>query len=184
MAPLSSFREPEIYPSGEPAPTILHALDADTGQIVAAALTTNDVDDGSQVGPLLDQVTTSVVSFTADGAYDQAGVYDSVAERYPEAAVIIPPRATAVLSDTAETEPTQRDCHLRCIAEHGRMGWQKRTGYNRRSKAEAAIARWKQVIGDGLRSRTDECRATEVEVVALALNRMLELGHPSYVRIA
>jgi hypothetical protein len=40
------------------------------------------------------------------------------------------------------------------------------------------------VIGDGLRSRTDECRATEVEVVALALNRMLELGHPSYVRIA
>ena len=31
-------------------------VDADTGQIVAAALTTNDVDDGSQAGPLLDQV--------------------------------------------------------------------------------------------------------------------------------
>ena len=46
-------------------------MDAETGQIVAAALTTNDVDDGAQVGPLLDQVTTSVASFTADGAYDQ-----------------------------------------------------------------------------------------------------------------
>ncbi len=63
------------------------------------------------------------------------------------------------------------------------MGWQKRAGYNRRSKAEAAIARWKQVIGDGLRSRADERRATEVAVAAHALNRMLELGRPSYVRI-
>ena len=98
--------------------------------------------------------------------------------------VIIPPRATAVPSDMAETEPTQRDRHLRCIAEHGRMGWQKRSGYNRRAQAEAAIARWKQVIGDGLRSRTDERRATEVAVAAHALNRMLELGRPSYVRIA
>ena len=43
-------------------------MDAETGQIVAAVLTTNDVDDGAQVGPLLDQVTTSVASFTADGA--------------------------------------------------------------------------------------------------------------------
>jgi hypothetical protein len=40
------------------------------------------------------------------------------------------------------------------------------------------------VIGDGLRSRTDERRATEVAVATLALNRMVELGRPSYVRIA
>src|ERR1700749_4512907 len=31
-------------------------VDADTGRIVAAALTTHDVDDGSQVAPLLDQI--------------------------------------------------------------------------------------------------------------------------------
>jgi hypothetical protein len=64
------------------------------------------------------------------------------------------------------------------------MGWQKRSGYNRRAKAEAAVARWKQVIGDGLRSRTDERRATEVEVAAHVLNRMLELGRPESIRIA
>jgi len=29
-------------------------LDADTGQVVAAALTTKEVDDGAEVGPLLD----------------------------------------------------------------------------------------------------------------------------------
>jgi len=31
-------------------------VDADTGQIIAAELTGNDVDDGSQVGPLLEQI--------------------------------------------------------------------------------------------------------------------------------
>src|SRR5215208_1911715 len=45
-------------------------VDADTGQIVAATLTTHDVDDGSQVGPLLDQVDGPIASFTGDGAYD------------------------------------------------------------------------------------------------------------------
>ena len=48
---------------------------------------------------------------------------------------------------------------------------------------EAAIGRWKQVIGDGLRSRTDQRRATEVAVAVHALNRMLELGRPTYVRV-
>ena len=107
--------------------------DADTGQIVAATLTTNDVDDGSQVGPLLDQVDGPIASFTGDGAYDQEGVYASVAERYPEAAIIVPPRSTAVPSETAETAPTQRDRHLQLIAEKGRMGWQKASGYNEAS---------------------------------------------------
>src|SRR3954451_18033464 len=62
-------------------------VDADTGQIVAATLTTHDVDDGSQVGPLLDQVTGAVASVTGDGAYEQDGVYQPVDERHPEAAV-------------------------------------------------------------------------------------------------
>jgi Transposase DDE domain len=37
-------------------------MDADTGQIVAVALTAKEVDDGSQVGPLLDQVAASVAA--------------------------------------------------------------------------------------------------------------------------
>jgi len=92
-------------------------MDAGTGQIVAAVLTDKDADDGSQVGPLLDQVAAPVVSFTADGAYDQEGVAAAVAERHPKAAVIVPPRSTAVPSETAESAPTQRDRHLQCIAE-------------------------------------------------------------------
>ena len=159
-------------------------LDAKGGQIVAASLTAKEVDDGAEVGPLLDQVDGAVASFTADGGYDQDSVSTAVAERHPEAAIIVPPRARAVPSDTAETAPTQRDRHLQHIAEHGRMAWQKASGYTIRALAEAAIGRWKQVIGDGLRAHTDERRATEVDVAVYTLNRMLELGRPNYVRIA
>jgi hypothetical protein len=159
-------------------------VDAATGRIEAVELTGREVDDGAQAGPLLDQLAGALASFTGDGGYDQDRVYDGVAARHPAAAVIVPPRATAVPSGSAETEPTWRDRHLRHIVEHGRRAWQKASGYTKRARAEAAIARWKQVIGDGLRSRTDERRATEVAVAAQALNRMLELGRPNYVRIA
>ncbi len=133
---------------------------------------------------MLDQVDGQIASFTGDGAYDQDGVYASVAERHPEAAIIVPPRSTAVPSATAETAPTQRDRHLQLIAEKGRMGWQTASGSNRRARAEATIGRFKRVIGDGLRSRTDQRRATEMNVAVQVLNRMLELGRPESVRIA
>ena len=157
-------------------------VDAGTGRIVAATLTSKDVDNASQAGPLLDQVAGAVASFTGDGGYDQNRVYDSVAQRYPEAAVVVPPRATAVPSDTAA--PTQRDGHLQHIAEHGRMAWQNASGYNKRARVEATMNRWKQVIGDELHAHTDERRATEVAVAVHALNHMLDLGRPSYVRVA
>jgi hypothetical protein len=46
------------------------------------------------------------------------------------------------------------------------------------------IGRYKCVIGAALRSRTEAGEATEVAIAAAALNQMLELGRPSYVRIA
>jgi Transposase DDE domain len=159
-------------------------VDAGTGRIEAVELTTNEVDDGSQVGPLLGQVTGPIASFTGDGAYDRDDVYGNVAERHPDAATIVPPRSNAVPSGAAGTAPTQRDRHLQLIAERGRMGWQKASGYNRRALAEAAISRYKRVIGDALRSRTERRQATEVAIAVRALNRMLELGRPASVRIA
>jgi hypothetical protein len=59
------------------------ATDADTGRIVASALTGHDGDDGSQLGPLLDQVGGPVASVTADGAFDRDDVYAEVAARIP-----------------------------------------------------------------------------------------------------
>jgi hypothetical protein len=159
-------------------------VDAETGQILASELTTHDVDDGSQVGPLLEQIPGPLASFTGDGAYDRAGIYATVAQRHPDVEVIVPPRSTAVLSDDVEATPTQRDRHLQSISEHGRIGWQKRSRYTRRAPVESVISRFKRGIGDALRSRTDRRRTTEIAIAIHALNRMLELGRPKSVRIA
>jgi hypothetical protein len=64
------------------------------------------------------------------------------------------------------------------------MGWQKASGYNCRALVEADISRWKRVIQDALRSRTDGCQATEVVIATDVLNRMLALGRPEWVRLA
>ena len=159
-------------------------VDAETGQILASELTASDVDDGSQVEPLLAQITAPLASLIGDGAYDQAGVYGSVVQHHPDADVIVPPRSTAVPSDMAGSTPTQRDRHLQSIAEHGRMGWQKRSGYTRRALVETSISRLKRVMGNALRSRTDRRRTTEIAIAVHALNRMLEFGCPESVRIA
>jgi hypothetical protein len=83
-----------------------------------------------------------------------------------------------------ETAPTRRDRHPQGIAEHGRIGWQKQSGYTRRAPVETAISRLKQVMNDGLRSRADRRRRTKVAIAVLALNRMLELECPESVRTA
>jgi hypothetical protein len=157
-------------------------FDAVSGRIVASILT--DVDDASQVEPLLDQIAEPVELFLGDGGYDRTNVYTALDEHHPDAKVIVPPRADAVLSATAETEPTQRDCHIQAIAEKGRMAWQRDSGYNERACVEGQFARWKQVIGDGLRFHSDQARATEVAIAAQVLNRMLDLGRPNSVRVA
>lgn len=159
-------------------------MDADTGEIIATTLMSHDVDDGSQVGPFLDQVDGPVASVTGDGAFDRDDVYDGIATRHPDAPIIVPPRANAVPGSAAETAPTQRDRDLQVIAKHGRMNWQKISGYNYRALVEADISRYKRVIGGALRSCTDARRNTEVAIAVRALNRMLELGRPEYVRIA
>src|SRR5258708_20344338 len=82
-------------------------VDADTGEIIAAELTGKDVDDGSQVGPLLEQIAGPVASFTGDGAYDRHDVYREVCQRHPDAAGVFPPPSARGPTPTAETPPAQ-----------------------------------------------------------------------------
>jgi Transposase DDE domain len=162
------------------------AVDPNSGEILASELTTTEAGDAALVGPLLDQITGPIASVTADGAYDGEPVYRAVAERQPDppAAVIIPPRATAVPSPTADSAPNQRDQHIRMIHDKGRMGWQKAVGYGRRSLGETAMFRYKVIIGRCLRARTLPSQKIEARAVCLVLNRMTRLGRPVSQRIA
>jgi transposase len=156
------------------------AVDADTHEIAAVELTPDDVGDVSALPDLLDQIEQPVGSMTADGAYDGDTIYDEVLQRHPAARVIIPPRSTAILS---EAGTTQRDDHLRSIEQHGRLGWQRRSGYGRRSLVETAMYRYKIIIGRRLHARTLPNQRIEAKIGCNVLNRMTSLGMPVSIRV-
>ena len=111
------------------------AVDPNTGEILASELTGNEEGDASLVDPLLDQIARPIGTVLADGAYDGEPVYRAVAAHTPDAEVIIPPRSTAVPSDTARSTPSQRDRHIQLITERGRRGWQRAVQYGRSLRA-------------------------------------------------
>src|SRR3982751_3303307 len=138
------------------------AVDADTQEIAAVELTPDDVGDVSALPDLLDQIESPVGSVTADGAYDGETGYDEGLHHHTTA---------------------QRDDHLRSIQIHGRIGWQRRSGYGRRSLVETAMYRYKTIIGRRLHARTLPNQKTEAEIACNALNKMTGLGMPISVRI-
>ena len=85
--------------------TLHLAVDPDSGAIPASELTGTDEGDTSLVGPLLDQIVRPIGTVLADGADDGEPAYRAGAARAADAPVIIPPRSTAVPSDTAEAPP-------------------------------------------------------------------------------
>jgi hypothetical protein len=155
-------------------------VDADAHEIVAVELTQDDVGDVSELPGLLDQIDGEIASLTADGAYDGDVAYDAVGDRYPDAEIIIRPRSTAVPN---KTTTTQRDRHIATIEKHGRMGWQRRSGYNRRSLVETAVYRYKTIIGRRLQARILAKQRTEAKIGCNVLNRMTGLGMPASIRI-
>src|SRR5271166_3373270 len=149
-------------------------------EIAAAELTPDDVGDVSVLPRLLDQIDGDVASMTADGAYYGETAYSAVADRHPATAVVIPPRTTAVPSHTTTT---QRDRHLAEIAEHGRLAWQRSSGYSRRSLVETAMYRYKTIIGRRLHARILPNQRTEAKIACNVVNRMTRLGMPVTVRV-
>jgi len=157
------------------------AVDAVSGMIVAQTLTDQDADDPSQVAPLLDQIDGPIGRVTADGAYDGAPTYQTIAAYGDGIEVVIPPRSTAVPSGDPGV-PTQRDRHLAMIAEQGRLSWQAATDYGQRSLVETTMGRYKALIGPRLRARGFAAQQTEATIGVAVLNRMLAAGRPDSVR--
>ena len=93
--------------------------------------------------------------------------------------MVIPPRSNAVLSDTADTEPTQRDQHIELLARKGRMGWHK-AGLITESGplVETAFYRYKVLIGRSLRARTLSAQKVEARIACTVINRITSLGKP------
>ena len=159
-------------------------IDAGTGEIAAHVLTDGDADDAAQAPALLRQCEGALASVTADGAYDRDPVYQAAAARQPGSplAVVIPPRADAGLGTADPDQQTPRDRHVQLMAERGRIGWQRATGYGKRNHAETTMGRYKHLIGPKLRARSRPTQLGEVALAVQALNRMIRETKPASVR--
>jgi IS5 family transposase len=160
------------------------AIDAETHEIQAVAVTESRVDDAEEVGHLLEPIDREVASAAADGAYDKRKVYRVLEPRTSQ--IRIPPRRNAKIwkHGNATGPPLARDENLRAIRRVGRKAWKREVGYHVRSLAETGVFRLKTIFGGHLANRKPECQVTEGAIRCRALNIMTHLGMPRSERVA
>ena len=153
-----------------------------TGEIVAAVLSSNDLSDGEILPQLLEQVGEPIAQISGDGGYDKRSCYQALHQREKEQRqklkVTIPPRRGARIwqHGNSQAQRLARDENLRAIRKVGRQRWKQESGYHRRSIAETAMARYKQIVGEKLKARKFDRQSTEAFVGVMVLNRMTALG--------
>jgi hypothetical protein len=157
----------------------IHLAITPNGELQAADLTTNSIDDASAGVKILDQIDKEIIALAADGAYDRRKIYDKVKEKQISQ-VLIPPQTNAKIwqHGNYKSPPHPRDANLRQIRKTSRSGWKRDSGYHVRSLVETAMFRWKTTFGDKLEARLFNRQRTEALIKASILNKMQQIGLP------
>ena len=157
-------------------------IDAETLQIRAIQLTTNNVSDSQVLGDLLDQIPQDeqIDSVYTDGAYDTKQCRQVIADR--QAHAVIPPRKNAKPWKDTKSSSLERNELLRIInlakqCFSGRTLWKKWSGYHRRSLVETKMHCIK-LLGDKLSARNFQSQVNEIHARVAVLNKFTELGRP------
>jgi Transposase DDE domain len=153
------------------------AVDATEQDVIGLEVTTLEGTDAELFGGLVAQVEGTIDRIAADGAYDTREAYEMAVQR--GANLVVPPRENAVPWEA--DHPRTRA--LAAIQAKGRRQWKQDAGYHRRSLAETAMYRFKQLLGDRLASRRFESQVNEIHARIAALNAMTYLGMPVSVRV-
>ena len=152
-------------------------IDAETLQIRAIQLTTNNVSDSQVLGDLLDQIPQDeqIDSVYTDGAYDTKQCRQVIADR--QAHAVIPPRKNAKPWKDTKTSSLERNELLRTVKRLGRTIWKNWSGYHRRSLVETKMHCIK-LLGDKLRARNFQSQVNEIHARVAVLNKFTDLGRP------
>jgi hypothetical protein len=162
------------------------AVDAKTGEVLAADLTNRRTADCARVPGLLDQIDDQVASVMADGAYDAGTVYEAAKKKGDghRVRVLIPPIQGAQPSSSRSPGQWERNRNIRSVRKLGRREWYTSSGYTRRSLVENAVFRYKSILGQRMRSRSLSGQRVEVRLACKILNTMTSLGRPDSYRVA
>jgi hypothetical protein len=159
----------------------LHISVDPIGMILAQCLTEATTDDATTAIDLIASIRGRVASVTADGAYDTTAFYEAAGRR--GASVVVPPSTTATSSRRPRARASPRERTIARVREIGRRAWKKEAGYHQQARAENAFFRYKKIIGDRLRARSEAGRRVEARIACDVLNRMTDLGRPQSVAI-
>jgi len=157
------------------------AVDEATHEILAAELTPCTTGDGEVLPELLGQVAREGVAInqvSGDGSYDSWACHEVIARHGARAAIPVRAGSTIRQHGNCKAAPLPRDQILRRQRQLGRAAWKRQSGYHRRSLAETAMYRQKQIFGVGLGSRLWVSQRQEAFLRCAALNRMTGLGMP------
>lgn len=166
------------------------AIDTDTQEIVAVALTPNDAqgDDAKTAIKMLEGKKHRLKSFRGDGAYDDFELRKVLGTDVEQ--VIPPPKDAKVHLPHPHAGPykgqdmtflSQRNEAVRVINGHGRKHWTQKTRYHRRSLNETVMFRYKISFTGQLSARKIENQLTEVKIGAKILNVYRTVGMPTSV---
>lgn len=157
-------------------------LDEATGELTAVVLTENTgwmTCDHDVFPALLEQTqqTGPIRQVSGDGGYDFSAVHRYLHDHLPTTKNTIVPRRNAAICPLDESL-SARHANIRRIRKVGRKRWKRESGYHRRSLAETAMFRFKQLFGPSLSARQLTSQTTEVLLRARVLNHMTVPGMP------
>ena len=156
------------------------AVDRDSGEILAVALSRRKTHDSTRVPKLLKQTSGRLRSACADGSCDTAAVDEAPHERgwRRRPRVWIPPARNARARPDPPPELKERNRNVRDVNRLGRRARYRWSGAYARARVENAFFRCKAILGREMRARTLAGQRAAARIGAKILNRMAQLGMP------
>ncbi|CAH8182334.1 transposase [Vibrio aestuarianus] len=158
----------------------MHLGSCDNHYIYAAVMTDKNTMDDAVVDALCEQIDVHVGQISADKAYDENHVYETLEQHFPEADIVIPPKDNLFYDE--DKKHAKRCRAMLEIAAKGQMGWQVAHHYGKRALAELAMQRYKRTFGNRLHARALSNQKMEMMIACGVLNRFTSLGMPKSYR--
>jgi hypothetical protein len=148
------------------------AVDPATQDIVAAEVSLDTIHDAKVLPTLLKPLRRKLGQIYGDGAYDTRQCHGLI--QHKKATACIPPRNNAGLWEDGHP----RNEAVTLMREQGQAVWKQTRGYHRRSLAETAMYRYKQLTSGRLSLRVYNAQVGEILANVRAINKLNTLGLP------
>lgn len=149
---------------------VASCVDPASQDIVTAEVSLENVHDAEVLTTLLNPLRRKLGTVYADGAYDNKASHQLIAHK--GATACIPPRKSAGLWKKGHP----RNEAVLLMRKEGLAYWKKVSGYHRRSLAETAMFRFKQLMAGKISLRNYNGQVGEVMAYVRAINKLNTLG--------